>query len=723
MSVAWAAFVAAPPIAFAMTAYAFHPRDAVIASLRLAAVRAALAVGGYAVLTVEVLGGLGGLTAPALALAWTLGLALAAALAWRRRGPLPRLPRDWTRPERWLLATVGGLLLVELVIALLAEPNNFDSQTYHLPKVEHWAAQGDLEFWPTAIHRQVDIPPGAEYLLLHLRLFTGGDALYNLVQWVAGVGCLVVASRIAAQLGGGRRAQLITAFVVGTTPMVALQATSTQTDLVVAAWAGCVATLALDGLVRRAGFADVVALGAATGLTAITKTSGLLGAGPMLVFWGITQLRRSVPRAAVASLGIVVVAAAFAGPFLLRVYADFGHPLGPPRLRESIPMQRHDPASVLVNGLRIGHTALDTPISPLRSLSADAIVRFADLIGVDSQDRATTFGRTEFPVRSWYPDEDRVAFPIAGTLALIGGVLALSRPRRLVAVERADALRGYAITCAAIVLVHSAMIKWQPWGNRLLLYALVLATPLAGLWLDAILRHTTKRTAPPTDPEPRVEAPRRDLDQTREPSAEVIDPRLDQIPKTSGDGPADAASAEPADAATRGSAEVNASGPAEAAPADPMPVTDGARRPRAAVVAVAIVLAMSALAGVLAVSYGFPRRLVGTGSLLTTDSWDTRFLRRPAWADEFRWAADQVEASGARRVGLVQQNDNWEYPWWLLLRDQEIIALQSVLPERPPADPHSVDVIVCTGEHRPCERLVPDGWHLEWRGYVAFATP
>ena len=110
------------------------------------------------------------------------------------------------------------------------------------------------------------------------------------------------------------------------------------------------------------------------------------------------------------------------------------------------------------------------------------------------------------------------------------------------------------------------MIKWQPWGNRLLLYALVMALPLAGLWLDALFRRRT------------------------------------------GDGAA-------------------ADGPA--------------RRSVAVTLAVAL-LAGSALAGVLAVSYGFPRRLVGAGSVFTTSDWDTRFLRRPQWAAEFRWGAAQV---------------------------------------------------------------------------------
>jgi hypothetical protein len=560
------------------------------------------------------------------------------------------------------------MVLVELLIALLAPPNNFDSQTYHLPKVEHWVAQGNLDFWPTTIHRQVTLAPGAEYLLLHLRLLTGGDALYNLVQWAAGIGCVVIASRIAAQLGGDRRAQLITAFLVATTPMVALQATSTQTDLVVAAWTGCVATLVLDALTRRATAGSVLGLGVATGLAAVTKTTGLLAAGPLLVVWGLDQLRlavappspadsvptgaarrrRGVLRTAGAAVAVLAVAAVITGPFVLRVTAEFGNPLGPPQLRDSIPMQRHDPASVLVNALRIGQTALDTPIAPLRNITGSAIDNLATLVGVNPQDPAITFGQTPFPVQSWYPDEDRAAYPIAGALALVGGLLALARPRRIVP-ERTHRLRAYAAAIGTAALLHAATIKWQPWGNRLLLYCLVLGIPLAGLWLDALLR---RRAMP-------------------------------------------------------------------------------GRRSVATVVTVAV-LATSALAGVLALSYGYPRRLVGTGSLLTTSGWNLRFLRRPQWLGEFRWAAAQVNAAGARRVGLVQQNDNWEYPWWLLLRDgpgagrdghREIVALQSVLPHHPPADPNSVDAIVCTGDHAACDRLVPPGWRVEFRGYVGYALP
>ncbi|MEU1590506.1 glycosyltransferase family 39 protein [Micromonospora sp. NPDC005710] len=723
MSAAGSLLAAVPAAALVLLTIALRPREVgAVAPLRLGVVRAVLLGGAYAVVVVEVLGASHALTRQAFVAAWLLFLAAAATAAglrWRRAtrlgqpsatesvtvgaepvtvgavasgggsdvsvplversDPEPAPPRagrgpagllataadTWrtARPgERLLAGTIGGLVLVELLVALLAEPNNFDSQTYHLPKVEHWVAQGDLDFWPTAIHRQVTIPPGAEYLLLHLRLLTGGDQLYNLVQWAAGVVCLLVAARITAQLGGGRRAQLLTAFVLATTPMVVLQATSTQTDLVCAAWVACAATLVLDGLRRRTGWGTLLGLGAATGLTAVTKTSGLIAVGPLLVLWGLAQLRLAraestaapgegrrsglvggLARTVGGSVLILVVAAVVVGPFLARVTAEFGHPLGPPRLRESIPMERHDPASIVVNGLRIGHTAFDTPLAPLRRAGADVIISGAEAVGVDPQDRAITFGRERFPEPAWYPDEDRVAFPLAGALAVIGAVIALARPLR-VAPERAGSLRAYAGVVVTAALLHTAMIKWQPWGNRLLLYAVVLAVPLAGLWLDALLRERA-----------------------------------------------------------------------------------GGRRSIATVAAVTV-LAASALAGVLALSYGFPRRLVGSGSVFTTSDWDTRFLRRPQWADEFRWAATAVQDSGARRIGLAQQNDNWEYPWWLLLRQPDggspdLVALQSVLPDRPPAEPSSVDAIVCTGSRAACATLVPAGWRLEFRSYVGYALP
>jgi 4-amino-4-deoxy-L-arabinose transferase-like glycosyltransferase len=656
-----------PALVCALIAYAVRPAGPVFAPLRLALVRAAVLVGGCTVILVEALSAARALTVPALVLAWIVGLLVAAgAAAWRYRrdGALPRPGTGiWAaagRAERIMGLALLGLVLSELVVALMSPPNNYDSQTYHLPKIEHWVAQQDVQFFATRIHRQDSIAPGAEYLLLHLRLLTGGDALYNLLQWSAGLGCALLVSRIVGQLGGSRRAQLLGAFVMGTTPIVGLESSSTQTDLVVAAWVGCVATLVLDELRRRTPFVNVALLGAATGLTTLTKATGLLAAGPLLLIWGVVQLRRSVPRTVAGTLLIIGLAAAMAGPFLYRVNAEFGNLLGPDYLRNSISMERHDPASVLVNALRIGHTALNTPVVQVNDAAARTIGDIAHTVGVDPNDSKITFWGSTFPVASWPPDEDLASFPVQGILVLVGAGLLLIRPRRAVDAEAQPTVRAYAGAFWLALLLYVTTVKWQPWGNRLLLFLLMLGAPLAALWLDAVL---SRAAAGAVSRRPAGAVPRR--------------PAGTRVP----------------------------------------------RRRTAAAWAATLALVVGGCAGWLAVWYGWPRRLVGHDSVFTESAIQARFQRRPQWAADYEFVAEAVRASGARTVGLAQGEDTWEYPWWVLLRGDNIVALQSMLHNQPPAKTTDVDAIVCVTTAAVCGYYAPHGWQVHMHGTAGYALP
>jgi hypothetical protein len=676
-----------PSATYALVTYAVRPSAPVFAPVRLALVRAALIVAGLAEVLVEALSVVHGLTRPALVGTWSVAVpvALAAALLRRRRdrvagngagddrdGPdedrlgLGARFRLWWAGLGWVERLLGAGLLIlvlsELTLALASPPNNFDSQTYHLPKIEHWVAQHDIQFFPTEITRQVTLSPGAEYLLLHLRLLTGGDALYNLLQFGAGVGCLLVASRIAGQLGGTRRAQLLAGFVVGTAPMVALESTSTQTDLVVAAWVACLATLVLDEVRGRTRPVDLVLLGAATGLVTLTKATGALATGPLLLIWGVAQLRRTegarsagrrpagrtVVRAAAASVLILGCAAAIAGPYLARVEAEFGNPLGPPDLRDSVSLGRHDPAAIVVNVLHIGYTALDTPFAPLNTAAVDGINRLSRALGVDTNDPALVFIRTTFPTNNGTAlDEDTSSLPVAGGLILLGAGFLLVRPARRVPAQHAVTARAYAAAFWVNLVVYVVTIRWQPWGDRLVLYLVALGAPMAGLWLDAVLRRG--RSAGATG-------------------------RIAWW------------------------------------------------RSATAALAACAVLA-GGVAGWLAVGYGWPRRLFGNHSVFTQSALQNRFQRRPEWQAGYEWAAAAVRASGAHRVGIVQNEDTWEYPWWVLLPGRDIVAMQSELPGIPPARPDQVGALVCLSTQDTCASFARPGWRVQVRDGIGYAVP
>jgi 4-amino-4-deoxy-L-arabinose transferase-like glycosyltransferase len=564
--------------------------------------------------------------------------------------------------------------LAELVLAVVSPPNTYDSQTYHLTKVAHWVQQDDVQFYPVRIHRQATYAPGAEYLLLHLRLLTGGDALYGLVQWSAGVVALLAVTRLTGQLGGGRRAQLLAAFVLASTPAVVLEASSTQTDLVVAGWVACLATLVLDAVGGRAtaggpedtphppdpwhgrtGPGTVVLLGLATGLIAVTKQTGLFAAAPLLLWWGLAGLRRgarthrlvrATAGVAVSSIVILGLTAALTGPYVWRIYTEYGQLLGPDYLRTSITMQRHDPAALVVNGARQVQTLLDTPVPFISHRTAAGVDALSRSLGVNPSDPAITFDNTEFPTAAWYPSEDKAAYPIQALIMMAAAVACLVR-RRLGGAGAIGRRRAYVSVVLVGLALHSATVKWQPWGNRLFLYLVVLAAPLAGLALAAVF--VTARTV-----------------------------------------------------------RVGALTPA--------------RRPLLAG-ALVVVLAVGGVAGGLSALYGRPRRLVGSDSVFVLDRWHARFVMRPAWADEYAEVGAVVRASGARRIGIVQGNDTWEYPWWLLFQGRQLVAMQSLLPRHKVPPDQKVDAVVCAGPEQVCREWAPGGWQVRMYGQVGWALP
>ncbi|MDG6101006.1 hypothetical protein Daura_01265 [Dactylosporangium aurantiacum] len=468
-----------PLAALVFTVFALRPGSL---DVRQAVIRAVALVAGVTVVFVELLSLAGWITTWPVVVYWLLFAGGSAFFARRHlRLPSPPVLGGW---DKVLLGAIGLLALAELVLALASSPNNFDSNHYHLTKIEHWIADGDLDPYPTVQNQQIILVPGAEYLLLQARLLTGDDSLFNLLQWGAALLAGLAISRCAAQLGAGRTGQLIAAAVFLTAPAVALESTSTQNDLVVTAWVVCAATLALDGAHRLATAADVLSLAAVAGLTAVTKSTGLMALAPVLVFWGVCQLRqRRLLRTAGAALAVVAGLVVLAGPALLRVNDAFGSPLGPPGYSAALSTERKDPPAVLVNGLRLAASTLTTPIPAVNDVVSDAVIAVADLVDVNPNDPKITQWRSVFPGTRWKPDEDRSPYPVTAAVILAALAAALVW-RRL-----PPLVRAYAVTTLGAFILTAAVIKWQDWGNRLILPAFAVGAPLVGYWADRLRSH------------------------------------------------------------------------------------------------------------------------------------------------------------------------------------------------------------------------------------------
>lgn len=401
------------------------------------------------------------------------------------------LRRSWTPAE---LFAVGLVLGVTGIIAWLAPPTNYDSMTYQFPRVMHWFQQGTLAHYPTSNLRQLAYGPGAAYWQTQLWSVFNGDAAANLPQWAAFVGC-AIALTVWLQRFVDRRALGLAVVTALTLPMALLQASSTQTDLQVGCW--IVIALVFLSDPRPVTFSRTAFTGLAIGLAVVTKPSAVLCVAPLAIA-GLWQACRNTSLVTVMAntAACLAISLAINLPHFLRNVAWFGNPLG---TDHGTVVESLSPRLAAANGLR--WLALSVPSTNFWESIAHLLPR----MGIDPNAPEITFFYSRFspsPAHVVYrfllPDEDFIGY--TSTLLLVGALgfarfflgrgAAAENPIRP---TRSGKIWGGAI--GAALLLHLLFLKWQWWGNRLLLPWALLGFPwliaFTGAWRHRWLRALT----------------------------------------------------------------------------------------------------------------------------------------------------------------------------------------------------------------------------------------
>jgi hypothetical protein len=428
----------------------------------------------------ETLGLLHALTFASLLAGWSL--ATLASAAFCLRSGLPSwAPRRWPSglrkaaagliPEEWILGAV--LVIVgptTLLLALVCPPNNWDSQVYHLARIEHWIQNRSFDFYRTAIFPQVDLPALAEILLLQFRLLGGGDRLLNLLQWLAGAGSVFLVGRIALALGASRSGTALARLTGATLPIGILEASSTQNDLVTTFFLLALAERLLAWRrSRRAVDAAYVAI--AAGLSLAAKGTAYLIGFPFGLWFLVAQLkagRRSL-LPLLACGGLILLPNLL---FYARNFAHTGSPLGNAS-RYTDNNAAYGLGDLALNGAR--NLAINLATSNksydkwLTRVIREGLVR----LGLDPDAPALTLGGTRFALTPYQNNEDSAANPLQPVLGVAAAVVVL------LAGATGFPRRGYLLCLAAGALLFLVVLRWQPWITRLQLPIFALAAPLA----------------------------------------------------------------------------------------------------------------------------------------------------------------------------------------------------------------------------------------------------
>lgn len=435
--------------------------------VRIAILRAAVAAGAALVLITECLGFLRLLVPHAVAIGWLLALAFIVLFA---RPGMPRV----SAVECLFLAPFAAIFALLGWVAWMAPPNTYDSMAYHMPRVVYWAQQGSVDNFPASYLMQLQMPPFAEYAILHGRLLTGSDRLANFAQWGGYVGSVLAVSVLARELGASRLAQWYAALAAATIPNAILQASGAKNDCVLSFWMLCACVFGLVAV--RTGSRYWLA-GASIALALLTKGTAYLFLPPLLagVLWPV-DFRRLRTLAGV-SIGAVLL---LNGCFYWRNFELSGSPLGFDSANgDGLHRVRNDrlgagvTASNAVRGLA-GHIAF-------RSREANerlhgAILNWHATLGLDPNDPATTWRDASFTptVNSNHESNS----PNRVHLALLAVAVAYSLWRH--------PLRWFALGWLCAWFLFFSLLRWQPYMTHLHLPLFFAGAVFIGVWLERL---------------------------------------------------------------------------------------------------------------------------------------------------------------------------------------------------------------------------------------------
>ena len=444
------------------------PQDGIYTRARMALVYGSLAIGIFIVITTELLSYFHGINFSCLIAAWTALLAGLSMVSLRMPAFFPgvkKLSKEvFVFCKRNPVALLIPLILiVSFILAVIYPPNNYDSLTYHMARVEHWIQNKSVGHYATHVIRQLIYPPFTEWLIMHLQVLTGTDRFANTVQTLFFGGCILEVSLIIKVLGGKSSHQLLGALFTALLPMGIIQSNTTQNDIVVAYFSLAFVYCVLTGR-KNSNWQQLLFAGIALGLALLTKGTAYLFC---LFFCGwytleLLKIRKqgvgNLLRTAFRFTLVPLIALSINAGHFYRNICLTGSVLG---------NSSKGLANEGVNIKAVGFVGLKNLLNhmPVSKNTKNRVIDMGRKWGVDVNDPGYSTNTIDWMMEGFSFHED-YAQNFWHTL-LVGFSIILLLSHKKMYRHPLDSMSLYVFTLVGIAGLFCFLFKWQPWSNRL----------------------------------------------------------------------------------------------------------------------------------------------------------------------------------------------------------------------------------------------------------------
>ena len=382
--------------------------------------------------------------------------------------------------EKCLLFSVFIILLLVFVQGVIYPPNNWDSMNYHLARIPSWISHQSVAHFPTGAIRQIYQPPFAEYVILHFNILNRADYFSSTGQFLFLLFTIVGLVAIIERFGLNASAKILTVFLALTIPEVVLQATSTQNDIVVAFSVVAAFYFALKSI-RNFSLKNAFFFGLTVGIGILTKGTAYVYMPAILLIYGITVLlilfRSKNYKYALYAVFTGIIFLSINVGFYCRNYQLTSNLLGVDQKEYGTYSNEKMNGKLLILSMvkNAGNHMGLFHLKPLSVISAKAIVKLHQMIGVDINDPATNYYKDKYDTL-YNPDHEDAApnfiHFVLITIALIVIIVKSFKQKIPLAVK----LLVFTVLFQGVFF--SFYLKYQPFHTRLQTSLFLLSVPL-----------------------------------------------------------------------------------------------------------------------------------------------------------------------------------------------------------------------------------------------------
>lgn len=453
----------------------------VFTCFRLSYVFALLFAAFISYLFCEILSVFNALDLPHLTVGWSVILSAFIILILKSKFKfgfvLPKLPRIFVA---YICATFILILVPLLILSVIIPPNNWDSMTYHMTRVEEWRQNLNIYPFPTSNIRQVNYPPLAEYIILNLQVLSQSDYFANLVQYFSLLGSLGLISLFVKMFGLDYRGQFFSILLLLSIPMVIFQATSTQTDLTASFFLLGV-TYCIFNILKSPQIIlnDIILLGAFLFLGGLVKYTVFVFSAPFLLVLTFYIIKHASFRAICqyASICVLFAVIIFA-PFLSRNLNYFGNLMGETGLLNLMGNEEPNVLKMIGNVSKNLADEMTIPWDRFNAILFQLVNKVHQILEISLNSVDTNYLSMPYQTKFLFAED---------SVSSIIHVLAIVCTLGVIVFKKNIQYRQYVcIFLAGLIfsfLSYSFLFKWQPWGNRLLLPLFILSMVVASVVL------------------------------------------------------------------------------------------------------------------------------------------------------------------------------------------------------------------------------------------------